>query len=103
MTVYSAAIIGVGQSAYTRRPAPGQTTHTFIRDAVAAALRDAAIDARDVQGLAVASFSLAPDTAVDLAWKLGLSLRWLVQDTHRGAPPHDILGHPPRGGEGRAP
>ena len=27
--------------------------------------------------MAVASFSLAPDAAVDLAWKLGLSLRWL--------------------------
>jgi len=37
----NAAIIGVGQSAYTRRPEPGQSTHTFIRDAVVAALRDA--------------------------------------------------------------
>jgi 3-oxoacyl-[acyl-carrier-protein] synthase III len=83
--VHAAAIIGVGQSAYTRRPAPGQSTHTFIRDAVVAALRDAAIDARDVQGMAVASFSLAPDTAVDLAWKLGLSLRWLLQDTNGGS------------------
>jgi len=44
----SAAIIGVGQSAYTRRPAPGQSTHTFIRDAVVAALEDAGLDARDV-------------------------------------------------------
>ena len=37
----NAAIIGVGQSAYTRRPQSGQTTHTFIRDAVVAALKDA--------------------------------------------------------------
>ena len=50
----SAAIIGVGQSAYVRRPEPGQSTHTFIRDAVVAALADAALDARDVQGMAVA-------------------------------------------------
>ena len=35
----NAAIIGVGQSAYTRRPQSGQTTHTFIRDAVVAALQ----------------------------------------------------------------
>ena len=55
-----AAIIGVGQSAYTRRPEPGQTAHTFIRDAVVAALNDAEIDARDVDGMAVASFSLRP-------------------------------------------
>jgi len=95
--VYSAAIIGAGQSAYTRRPAPGQSTHTFIRDAVVAALRDAEIDARDVHGMAVASFSLAPDTAVDLAWKLGLSLRWLLQDTNGGSSAMNMLGHALRG------
>src|SRR4030095_4412661 len=89
----NAAIIGVGQSAYTRRPEPGQSTHTFIRDAVVAALNDAGIDARDVDGMAAASFSLAPDAAVDLAWKLGLSLRWLVQDTNGGSSAMNMLGH----------
>ena len=93
----SAAIIGVGQSAYTRRPEPGQSTHTFIRDAAVAALADAGVDARDVQGMAVASFSLAPDTAVDLAWKLGLSLRWLLQDTNGGSSAMNMLGHALRG------
>src|SRR6267142_3646676 len=92
-----AAIIGVGQSAYTRRPEPGQSTHTVIRDAVVAALRDAQVDAADVQGMAVASFSLAPDTAVDLAWKLGLSLRWLLQDTNGGSSAMNMLGHALRG------
>jgi acetyl-CoA acetyltransferase len=95
--LHSAAIIGVGQSAYTRRPASGQSTHTFIRDAVVAALADAGVDARDVQGMAVASFSLAPDTAVDLAWKLGLSLRWLLQDTNGGSSAMNMLGHALRG------
>jgi len=89
----NAAIIGVGQSAYTRRPAPGQSTHTFIRDAVVAALADAELDAGEIDGLAVASFSLAPDTAVDLAWKLGLSLRWLLQDTNGGTSAANMLGH----------
>jgi len=89
----NAAIIGVGQSAYTRRPQPGQSTHTFIRDAVVAALVDAAIDPREVDGMAVASFSLAPDAAIDLAWKLGLSLRWLVQDTNGGSSAMNMLGH----------
>jgi acetyl-CoA acetyltransferase len=93
----NAAIIGVGQSAYTRRPEPGQSTVTFIRDAVVAALTDAAIDARDIDGLAVASFSLAPDAAVDLAWKLGLSLRWLIQDTNGGSSAMNMLGHALRG------
>jgi acetyl-CoA acetyltransferase len=89
----NAAIIGVGHSAYTRRPEPGQTALTFMRDAVVAALQDAEVDAKDVQGMAVASFSLAPDAAVDLAWKLGLSLRWLVQDTNGGSSAVSMLGH----------
>jgi acetyl-CoA acetyltransferase len=98
----NAAIIGVGQSAYVRHPQPGQTTHTFIRDAVVAALRDAEMDARDIQGMAVTSFSLAPDTAVDLAWKLGLSLRWLQQDTNGGSSAMNMLGHAWRGVTGGA-
>jgi acetyl-CoA acetyltransferase len=89
----NAAIIGVGQSAYTRHPPPGVTTHTLIRDAVVAALTDAGVDAGEVRGMAVASFSLAPDTAVDLAWKLGLSLTWLLQDTNGGSAAMNMLGH----------
>lgn len=93
----NAAIIGVGQSAYVRRPQPGQSTHTFIRDAVVAALKDAQIDGKEIQGIAVTSFSLAPDTAVDLAWRLGLSLRWLLQDTNGGSSSMNMLGHALRG------
>jgi acetyl-CoA acetyltransferase len=89
----NAAIIGVGQSAYTRRPEPGQTALTFMRDATVAALKDANLDAGDVQGMAVASFSLAPDAAVDLAWKLGLSLTWLSQDTNGGSSAMSMLGN----------
>jgi len=89
----NAAILGVGQSAYTRRPEPGQSTLTFMRDAVVAALQDAELDAKDIQGMAVASFSLAPDAAVDLAWKLGLSLRWLAQDTNGGSAAVSMLGN----------
>lgn len=95
----NAAIIGVGQSAYTRRPEPGQTALHFMRDAVVAALNDAQLSARDIQGLAVASFSLAPDAAVDLAWKLGLSLRWILQDTNGGSSAMNMLGHALRGVE----
>jgi acetyl-CoA acetyltransferase len=95
----NAAIIGVGQSAYTRHPQPGQSVHTFIRDAVVAALEDAAVDAADVDGMAAASFSLAPDTAVDLAWRLGLSLKWLLQDTNGGSSAMNMLGHALRGVE----
>src|SRR5919204_909739 len=93
--MYNSAIIGVGQSAYTRRPE--QPVQAFMRDAVVAALRDAEIAARDIDGMAVASFSLAPDTAVDLAWRLGLSLRWLIQDTNGGSSAMNMLGHALRG------
>ena len=95
----NAAIIGVGQSAYTRRPEPGQTALHFMRDAVVAALKDAQLTAKDIQGLAVASFSLAPDASVDLAWKLGLSLRWILQDTNGGSSAMNMLGHALRGVE----
>lgn len=95
----NAAIIGVGQSAYTRRPEAGQTALTFMRDAVVAALKDAQLSAKDIQGFAVASFSLAPDAAVDLAWKLGLSLRWIMQDTNGGSSAMNMLGHALRGVE----
>ena len=89
----NAAIIGVGQSAYTRRPEAGQTVLHFMRDAVVAALSDAGLQPPEIQGFAVSSFSLAPDTAVDLAWKLGLSLRWIVQDTNGGSSAMNMLGH----------
>jgi acetyl-CoA acetyltransferase len=95
----SAAIIGVGQSAYTRHPPPDATAHAFICDAILAALADAQVEARDVDGFAVASFSLAPDTAIDLAWRLSLSLRWLLQDWNGGAAAMNMLGHALRGVE----
>jgi acetyl-CoA acetyltransferase len=98
----NAVIIGVGQSAYTRRPEPGQTVLHFMRDAVVAALKDAQLSARDIQGFAVASFSLAPDAAIDLAWKLGLSLRWIMQDTTGGSSAMNMLGHALRGVEAGA-
>src|SRR5271166_67450 len=98
----NAAIIGVGQSAYVRRPRPEQSTHNFMRDAVIAALADAGIGAGEVDGMAVASLSLAPDTAVDLAWRLGLSLRWLLQDTNGGSSAMNMLSHALRGVEAGA-
>ncbi len=40
-TYENTAVIGVGQSAYTRRPEPELLAHHFIRDAIVAALADA--------------------------------------------------------------
>ncbi len=93
----TATIIGVGQSKFTRHPEPGQTTVTFIRDAIVAALADANLTLDDIDGLAVTSFSLAPDCAVDLAFRLGLKARWLLQDTNGGSSSMNMLGHAKRG------
>jgi acetyl-CoA acetyltransferase len=98
----SAAIIATGEAGYTRRPAPGQTTHTFLRDAVVDALKDANLKLSDVDGLAVSSFSIEPDKAIDIAWRFGMSLRWLLQDTNGGASGINMLGHAIRGVEAGA-
>ncbi len=84
-TYDNTAVIGVGQSIYTRRPEPGVLAHHFIRDAIVAALDDAAMKLGEIDGLALSSMSIGPDMAVDVAWRLGLALRWLHQDTNGGS------------------
>jgi acetyl-CoA acetyltransferase len=44
-----------------------------------------------VDGPGVASFSLAPDHAVDAAWRLGLRVRWLMDTATGGASAVDML------------
>jgi acetyl-CoA acetyltransferase len=67
-----------------------------LADAGARALLSAGTSATELDGLAVSSFSLAPDHAVDLAWRLGLRLRWLMQDTNGGASGINMLQHATR-------
>jgi acetyl-CoA acetyltransferase len=86
-------IAGCGEAPYTRHPAPGTTTSQVLADAAARALASAGLKPASLDGLAVSSFSLAPDHAVDLAWRLGLSLRWLMQDTNGGASGVNMLQH----------
>lgn len=94
MTAY---IVGIGETPRVRHPDATQSTLTFMRDAVQTALRDAGIGLRDIDGFAVASFSLEPDRAIDAAWRLGLSVNWLLQDTNGGASAINMLGHAVRG------
>ena len=68
---------------YARRPGP--ETLALLATVAREALRDAQLEPGDVDGLAVASFTLAPDHAADVAWRLGLRLRWLMEDTNGGA------------------
>jgi acetyl-CoA acetyltransferase len=90
--VTRALIGGVAETPYLRGRAAG-TTQEFLARAVRGALSDARLGARDVDGLGVASFTLTPDHAADLAWRLGLRLRWLMEDTNGGASGLNLLAH----------
>lgn len=87
-----AVIAGAGETPYTRHPPPG-TTESLLADAALRALRNSGLAPDAIDGLAVASFSLAPDHAIDLAWKLGLRLRWLMDDANGGAAGINMLQH----------
>lgn len=88
-----ALVVGAAETPYRRRAAPGSTTLALLADAGRRALDDAGLRPGDVDGLAVASFSLAPDHGIDLAWRLGLRLRWLMDAWTGGASGIDMLQH----------
>lgn len=54
-----------------------KSAHWFLGRAVAGLIAAAKIPKERIDGLAVASFTLAPDTAVGLTQHLGLTVRWL--------------------------
>lgn len=86
-------IVGAHEARYERRPPAGRDTKELLKEAVLGALADAGLGLKDVDGFGVASFSLKPDHAVDLAWHLGLSPRWLMEDPHGGASGLNLLSH----------
>ena len=88
-----AVIAGAGEAPYKRHPPRGTTTEALLAGAARRALRNAGLAPAAIDGLAVASFSLAPDHAIDLAWKLGLRLRWLMDDGNGGAAGLNMLQH----------
>ena len=98
----SALIVAIGETPRVRHPDPSQNTMSFIRGAAQLALRDAGLAVTDIDGLAVGSFSLGPDHAIDLAWRLGLSVRWLLQDINGGVSGLNMLSHAIRGIEAGA-
>jgi len=86
-------IISAAEVPYTRHPDPTLTTTSVLADACRRALDAAGLEPRDVDGFAVASFSLRPDNAIDLVWRMGLTVEWLLQDTNGGASGVNMLGH----------
>ena len=89
----NAAIIGAAESPYSRHPPEGTTTESLLADAFARALEAAGVRREEVDGLGVASFTLAPDRAIDLAWKLGVRPRWLMDDGNGGASGIQLIQH----------
>jgi acetyl-CoA acetyltransferase len=89
----AAAIVAVAESPYSRHPPAGTTTTALLADAFLRVLAAGGIEREDVDGLGVASFTLAPDHAVDLAWRLGVDLRWAMEDPHGGAAALNLLTH----------
>ncbi len=89
----SARIVGAAESPYTRHPGEEVTTESLLADAFVRALAAASIGREEVDGLGVASFTLAPDRAIDLAWRLGVRPRWLMDDGNGGASGIQLLQH----------
>ena len=93
MTV-EAVIAGAAESPYTRHPDPATTTtESLLADAFLRVLAQTGIERAQVDGLGVASFTLRPDHAVDLAWRLGLRPRWLMDGSNGGAAGIEMLQH----------
>lgn len=88
-----ARIVGAAEVPYTRHPGEDVSTESLLADAFVRALADAGIDRSAVDGLGVASFMLPPDRAIDLAWKIGVRARWLMDDGNGGVSGIQLLQH----------
>jgi acetyl-CoA acetyltransferase len=95
MNFEGAAIAGAVEVPY-RRKAENVTTTSLLGRAFVDLLAATGIPASKIDGLAVASFSLKPDHAIDIAWRLGIKPRWIMEDTNGGASGINMLQHAAR-------
>lgn len=93
---FSGVLIAAGAEVPYRRRAPETSTGDLLADAFSRVLAQSGFSVKDVDGLGVAAFTLAPDHAVDMAWRLGLSPRWCMDDCHGGASAINMLQHAAR-------
>ena len=89
-----ALIVGAAEVPYVRQT--DASTLELLADAAARACADAGISFGDVDGIGVSSFTLRPDHAIDVAWRLGLRVRWLMDDGNGGASALNLLQHAQR-------
>ena len=95
MTFDGVAIAGAAEIPYARK-ARGITTTSLLASVFVKVLATAEIAHNEVDGIAVSSFTLKPDHAIDVAWQLGISPRWSMEDTHGGACGINMLQHAAR-------
>ncbi|MCK9512575.1 MAG: thiolase family protein [Pigmentiphaga sp.] len=87
------AVLAATEVPYRRRVESGVGTGDLLAQAVIDAVERAGFSLDDVDGLAVSSFTHAPDRAVDLAWSLGLRTRWFMDDGCGGVSGFNTLQH----------
>lgn len=76
---------------YARRSI--EPTAHWLGRAFEALMQELDFDAARVDGLGVASFTLRPDRAIDMAWRLGLRVSWFMDDGNGGASGLNLLQH----------
>lgn len=96
INAYDNVALAAGVEIPYRRQAPHESTADLLAQAFGAALVQSGFTAKEVDGLGVASFTLGPDHAIDMAWRLGLSPRWCMDDCHGGASAINLLQHAAR-------
>lgn len=84
-------VVSYGSSEYSKRTEHELLWHLW--QAARACLDRAGLDSRDVDGLALASFSYPPGSVVTLAEHFGMQLRWAEQGAFGGASSVIALGH----------
>jgi acetyl-CoA acetyltransferase len=76
-------IVGCGQTAYEKKTA--KTSPRLIWEATSLALKSAGLRFKDVDGLGITCFTLAPESVTTIAEHFGLQCRFLVQGMYGGA------------------
>ncbi len=89
-------VVGTGQTDLVpsqRAKEPNQGTHELLLTAASEALNEANLTFEDIDGLAVSSFSLAPDHSIDLAVRWNITPSWLMDSALGGASGNDMIAH----------
>lgn len=76
-------VVGAAQSTYAK--STSKTLHRLLWEALDGAVKSADLSWRQIDGLGVTSFALAPDNVTTLAEHFGIEARWLFQGVYGGA------------------